>query len=63
MNVWSTLKDYDQRVLCFLSSSGKGGLETTEASFQIMPATRGTSGEVFIVFGGFFYQSNIAIER
>ena len=63
LNIWKALEDYDQRVLCFLASSGNGGQQTNAANFQILPATRGNAGEVFIVFGGFYYQSQMAVQR
>ncbi len=60
---WKALQDYDSRVLTFLTSSGNGGKVTDAANFQIMPAVRGQPGEVYIVFGGFFYRSHTSVHR
>ena len=63
LGVWKLLEDYDHRVRCFLSSSGTGLDETNAANFQIMPAIRGNAGEVYVVFGGFYYESHVAVQR
>ena len=63
LNIWQALEDYDHRVLSFLNLSGNGGQQTNAANFQIMPATRGNPGEVIIVFGGFYYKAELAVER
>ena len=63
LNIWDDLADYDHRVLSFLTSSGTGAQQTKAANFQVTPATRGNPGEVFVVFGGFYYQSQTAVQR
>ena len=63
LNIWELLKDFDHRVLCFLRTSGRGGPETNAANFQILPATRGNPGQVIVVFGGFYYQAKVSVER
>ena len=63
MEIWKQLKDYDHRVHSFMASSSTGTRETNAANFQIMPAVRGDSEEVLILFGGFYYQANTAVKR